>query len=62
MSLWAVLGISFTIMYYQLGIYATLAGFLASFLFVPLQVYIGKCILNIRFAFKLKHFHTVGIN
>ena len=48
LNLWAVLIVSFVIMYYQLGIYATLAGYFSLFIFVPIQVYIGKFVLYLR--------------
>ena len=47
-NLWAVLLITFLMMYFELGLYAALAAFFSTLMFVPLQFFIGKFILYLR--------------
>ena len=53
LNLWVVLIVSFVVMFYQLGIYATLAGYLSMLIFVPIQVYMGKLVFYIRWVIGL---------
>ena len=48
MNLWAVLGISFVFMYYQIGIYASIAAILSIFVFLPIQLSIGRLVFYLR--------------
>ncbi|XP_063690754.1 ATP-binding cassette sub-family C member 4-like [Bolinopsis microptera] len=47
-SIWAVLGITFAIMYTELGIYYTLAVFVPVLLCVPIQLGIGRLVTYLR--------------
>ncbi|XP_063691934.1 ATP-binding cassette sub-family C member 4-like [Bolinopsis microptera] len=48
LNLSSVLIVSFIVMHNQIGIYATLAGFLVMFLFVPIQISMGRIVFYLR--------------
>ena len=52
-NIWTVLILTFVVMFYQLGIYATLAGFISMLIYLPIQICIGRIVFSLRWVIQV---------
>ena len=55
-NIWTVLVGTFVVMFYQLGIYATLAGFISMLIYLPIQICIGRIVFSLRWVISVNHY------